>query len=39
VPKDYTPSVVPPPPFVITTLPGEDPNQLTPYGPAGKPAS
>jgi len=39
VPKDYTPSVVPAPPFVITTLPGEDPNQLTPYGPAGKPAS
>jgi len=39
VPKDYTPAVVPAPPFVITTLPGEDPNQLTPYGPTGKPAS
>jgi len=39
VPKDYTPSVVPAPPFVVPTLPGEDPNVLTPYGPAGKPAS
>jgi pilus assembly protein CpaB len=39
VPKDYTPSVVVGPDFVVPVLPGEDPNQLTPYGPAGKPAS
>ena len=39
VPKDYTATVVPVPPFVVPALPGEDPNQLTPYGPAGKPAS
>ncbi len=39
VPKDYTPAVVAAPPFIVPTLPGEDPNQLTPYGPAGKPAS
>jgi Flp pilus assembly protein CpaB len=38
-PKDYVPAPVPTPPFVIQTLPGQDPNQLTPYGPAGKPAS
>jgi Flp pilus assembly protein CpaB len=39
VPKDYTPAVIPAPPFIAPTLPGEDPAQLTPYGPAGKPAS
>jgi Flp pilus assembly protein CpaB len=39
VPKDYTPSVIPAPPFQFPTLPGEDPNVLTPYGPSGKPAS
>ena len=39
VPKDYTPAVVAAPPFIVPTLPGEDPGQLTPYGPAGKPAS
>jgi Flp pilus assembly protein CpaB len=39
VPKDYTPAVVAGPPFVLPVLPGEDPNVLTPYGPAGKPAS
>jgi Flp pilus assembly protein CpaB len=38
-PKDYTPAPVPTPPFITPTLPGEDPAQLTPYGPAGKPAS
>ncbi len=38
-PKDYVPAVVPTPPFIIPTLPGQDPGQLTPYGPAGKPAS
>ena len=38
-PKDYVPEVVPTPPFIQATLPGEDPGQLTPYGPAGKPAS
>ena len=38
-PKDYVPAVVPTPPFIVPTLPGEDPGQLTPYGPAGKPAS
>jgi Flp pilus assembly protein CpaB len=38
-PKDYVPAPVPTPPFIVPTLPGEDPGQLTPYGPAGKPAS
>ena len=38
-PKDYVPTVVPTPPFVVQTLPGQDPAQLTPYGPAGRPAS
>ncbi|MGZ4727501.1 MAG: Flp pilus assembly protein CpaB [Acidimicrobiales bacterium] len=38
-PKDYVPAAVPTPPFLVPTLPGEDPGQLTPYGPAGKPAS
>jgi Flp pilus assembly protein CpaB len=38
-PKDYVPAVVPTPPFIVPTLPGQDPGQLTPYGPAGKPAS
>jgi Flp pilus assembly protein CpaB len=35
VADEYKPSVVQPIPDVITTLPGEDPNQLTPYGPNG----
>ena len=37
VTKDYTPSVIPPLPTngLITTLPGEDPARLTPYGPSG----
>jgi len=39
VPKDYSPAVVPPPPFNSSTLPGEDPAQLTPYGPNGRPGS
>lgn len=39
VPKDYTPTVVPAPPFVAPVLPGEDPNVLTPYGPSGRPTS
>jgi len=38
-PKDYVPTPVPTPPFVVQTLPGQDPAQLTPYGPAGRPAS
>jgi len=39
VPKDYTPTVVPVPPFENAILPGEDPALLTPYGPNGRPAS
>jgi Flp pilus assembly protein CpaB len=33
--KDFVPRVVPQLPTVTQTLPGEDPNLLTPYGPAG----
>ena len=35
VTADYAPRVVPKVPFDIPTLPGEDGNQLTPYGPSG----
>lgn len=35
VPEDYTPRLVQPIDPLITTLPGEDPAQLTPYGPEG----
>jgi pilus assembly protein CpaB len=35
VTKDYVPAVVPPIPFIIPTFPGENPAQLTPYGPSG----
>jgi Flp pilus assembly protein CpaB len=35
LPQTYTPQLVPPVDPLITALPGEDPNQLTPYGPAG----
>jgi pilus assembly protein CpaB len=35
VTADYVPRVVPSIPFVVPTLPGQDPNQLTPYGPSG----
>ena len=33
--KDFAPRVVPQLPVVVQTLPGEDPNILTPYGPSG----
>jgi Flp pilus assembly protein CpaB len=39
LPKDYTAAVIPAPPAYGGVLPGDDPGQLTPYGPAGKPAS
>ena len=39
VPKDYVAAVVPAPNPQKDTFPGEDPAQLTPYGPGGKPAS
>ena len=35
VPEDYEPAPVEPPDLVIDTLPGQDANQLTPYGPDG----
>ncbi len=35
VTADYAPRVIPVVPFDIPTLPGEDGNQLTPYGPSG----
>jgi len=35
VTADYAPRVIPPVPFNIPQLPGEDGNQLTPYGPSG----
>ncbi|WP_334144690.1 Flp pilus assembly protein CpaB [Rhabdothermincola sp.] len=35
VAEDYQPRPLPPPPPIGSTLPGEDPAQLTPYGPAG----
>jgi pilus assembly protein CpaB len=35
VTSDYAPRVIAPVPFNIPTLPGEDGNQLTPYGPSG----
>ncbi len=35
VTADYAPRVIPAVPFDIPTLPGEDGNQLTPYGPSG----
>jgi Flp pilus assembly protein CpaB len=35
LPQTYTPQLVPPVDPLVTALPGEDPNQLTPYGPAG----
>ena len=33
--EDYTPRQVQPIDPLVTTLPGEDPAQLTPYGPQG----
>ena len=39
VAKDYVPTPVPAPPFVVPVLPGEDPAVLTPYGPSGRPTS
>ncbi len=35
VPEDYVPKELPPPDPLVTLLPGEDPAQLTPYGPSG----
>ncbi len=35
VPEDYEPEPVEPPDLVIDVLPGQDPEQLTPYGPDG----
>jgi pilus assembly protein CpaB len=35
VTKDYTPTLIPPIPFTVPALPGQDPAQLTPYGPTG----
>ena len=35
LPADYTPEAVPKVDSFPAVLPGEDPNQLTPYGPAG----
>lgn len=35
LPSDYTPTPLPPLDPFQTVLPGEDPNQLTPYGPEG----
>lgn len=35
VPEDYEPAPVEPPDLVIDVLPGQDPEQLTPYGPDG----
>jgi len=35
LPANYTPEAVPKLDFFPEVLPGEDPNQLTPYGPAG----
>jgi hypothetical protein len=33
VPPDYVPAPVPPVDVNTSTLPGEDPTKLTPYGP------
>lgn len=35
LPEEYTPTPIPPLDPAITVLPGEDPSQLTPCGPAG----
>lgn len=35
VAEEYQPKPLPPPPPIVSILPGEDPAQLTPYGPAG----
>jgi pilus assembly protein CpaB len=35
LPQTYTPQVVPPIDVAVALLPGEDPAQLTPYGPNG----
>jgi Flp pilus assembly protein CpaB len=34
VTKDYQPTVIPVVPFDVPNLPGQDPSQLTPYGPS-----
>jgi Flp pilus assembly protein CpaB len=35
IPTDYEPEPLPAPDLFITELPGQDPEQLTPYGPDG----